>query len=211
VGCPLPGFGSPTRRLQSQGGPERCGTESAPTKRPSSGRVNQKARTRDALIAAARELLGRGITPTIERAAAEASVSRTPPIATSPTKRPCWSPPIPPSRNGRCSGRNHHRTRGRASRSWPRTRPAGSSHTSRRCEPCYGSRCRASDPRSSRCTGGCALAGSSWIEEALSPLRDRLGPNGLRRLVYGIAATLGIEAFCSNAPVLLASAVIRLN
>jgi hypothetical protein len=51
----------------------------------------------------------------------------------------------------------------------------------------------------------------SWIEEALSPLRDRLGPNGLRRLVYGIAATLGIEAFCSNAPVLLASAVIRLN
>src|SRR5829696_9618231 len=41
------------------------------------GRTNQKARTRDALISAARRLLARGITPTIEAAAAEASIGRT--------------------------------------------------------------------------------------------------------------------------------------
>src|SRR5919199_1818632 len=41
------------------------------------GRTNQKARTRDALIAAARRLLAEGVTPTVEEAAAEASVGRT--------------------------------------------------------------------------------------------------------------------------------------
>jgi AcrR family transcriptional regulator len=41
------------------------------------GRTNQKARTRDALIAAARQLLAEGATPTLEEAAAEASIGRT--------------------------------------------------------------------------------------------------------------------------------------
>src|ERR671911_1316121 len=41
------------------------------------GRTNQKARTRDALIAAARQLLAEGVTPTVEAAASEASVGRT--------------------------------------------------------------------------------------------------------------------------------------
>jgi AcrR family transcriptional regulator len=41
------------------------------------GRTNQKARTRDALIAAARQLLAKGVTPTVEAAATEASVGRT--------------------------------------------------------------------------------------------------------------------------------------
>ena len=34
-----------------------------------------------------------------------------------------------------------------------------------------------------------------WIEEALSPLRGRMSEGELRRLVLGIGATLGIEAF----------------
>jgi AcrR family transcriptional regulator len=41
------------------------------------GRIEQKLRTRNALIDAARALIGRGITPTVEDAAAEASISRT--------------------------------------------------------------------------------------------------------------------------------------
>jgi AcrR family transcriptional regulator len=41
------------------------------------GRVQQKARTREALIRAARTALASGLTPTVEQAAAEASVSRT--------------------------------------------------------------------------------------------------------------------------------------
>ncbi|MEA3019704.1 MAG: hypothetical protein QOI47_1228 [Actinomycetota bacterium] len=42
----------------------------------SGGRSAQKARTRDALIAAARELVAAGVTPTVEDAAAAASISR---------------------------------------------------------------------------------------------------------------------------------------
>src|SRR5918992_4552853 len=41
------------------------------------GRTSQKIRTRDALIAAARRLLAKGVTPTIEEAATEAAIGRT--------------------------------------------------------------------------------------------------------------------------------------
>ena len=41
------------------------------------GRVGQKRRTRDALVAAARELVAQGETPTVEAAAEAASISRT--------------------------------------------------------------------------------------------------------------------------------------
>ena len=41
------------------------------------GRVAQKRRTRDALVAAARELVAQGLTPTVEAAAEAASISRT--------------------------------------------------------------------------------------------------------------------------------------
>jgi AcrR family transcriptional regulator len=41
------------------------------------GRIAQKRRTRDALVAAARELVAEGLTPTVEEAAEEASISRT--------------------------------------------------------------------------------------------------------------------------------------
>src|SRR6266566_2470104 len=34
-----------------------------------------------------------------------------------------------------------------------------------------------------------------WIEDALAPLRGRLPAEELERLIYGIGATLGIEAF----------------
>jgi AcrR family transcriptional regulator len=43
----------------------------------SNGRTDQKRRTRDALIAAARELVNKGESPTVEAAAAAASISRT--------------------------------------------------------------------------------------------------------------------------------------
>src|SRR5829696_6293436 len=41
------------------------------------GRTEQKGRTRKLLVAATRELLAQGITPTVEQAAAAASISRT--------------------------------------------------------------------------------------------------------------------------------------
>jgi len=50
-----------------------------PRKKPyeATGRTHQKHRTRDALIAAARELVAKGFTPTVEEAAAAAEISRT--------------------------------------------------------------------------------------------------------------------------------------
>jgi AcrR family transcriptional regulator len=50
--------------------PEAVGYESV-------GRTQQKSRTRAALLASARALIARGTTPTVEDAAADASVSRT--------------------------------------------------------------------------------------------------------------------------------------
>ena len=41
------------------------------------GRTRQKERTRNALIAAARNLVAQGVTPTVEEAATAASISRT--------------------------------------------------------------------------------------------------------------------------------------
>jgi len=69
----------------------------------------------------------------------------------------------------------------------------------------------------------------AWVEDALSPLRGRMPERELRRLVYGIGATIGIEAFVwltdmgglsreeaaevmrSNARTLLRSALERLE
>ena len=41
------------------------------------GRREQKGRTREALVAATRELMASGVTPTVEEAAATARISRT--------------------------------------------------------------------------------------------------------------------------------------
>jgi AcrR family transcriptional regulator len=51
------------------------------------GRVDQKRRTRDALIAAARQLVTDGATPTVEAAAAAASISRATAYRYFPNKR----------------------------------------------------------------------------------------------------------------------------
>src|SRR5258708_15750682 len=51
------------------------------------GRSAQKARTRDALVAAARDLVTAGVTPTVEDASAAASISRTTAYRYFPNKR----------------------------------------------------------------------------------------------------------------------------
>src|ERR1700730_5257379 len=52
-----------------------------------SGRRDQKRRTRDALIAAARQLIANGVTPTVDGAAEAASISRTTAYRYFPTQR----------------------------------------------------------------------------------------------------------------------------
>ena len=51
------------------------------------GRSAQKRRTRDALVAAARDMVATGVTPTVDEAAAVASISRTTSISMSQAVR----------------------------------------------------------------------------------------------------------------------------
>lgn len=57
------------------------------TRYEASGRIAQKARTRDALIAATRQLVAAGVAPTVEDAARAASISRTTAYRYFPNKR----------------------------------------------------------------------------------------------------------------------------
>ena len=85
------------------------------------GRTNQKARTRDALIAAARQLLARGVTPTVEAAATEASVGRTTAYRYFPNSRTLLAATFPEiEMTPPCLERMRQRTRWHGSRAWPR-------------------------------------------------------------------------------------------
>lgn len=186
------------------------------------GRVNQKARTRDALIAAARELLSQGITPTVERAAAEAAVSRTTAYRYFPNQ---WALIV--------AAYPHIEERSLLGPEPPKDLVARleivADDQTRRILT-YESEMRAVlrlslegvRPPEVPMHRGLRI---SWIEDALAPLRGQMPEDKLRRLVYGIGATLGIEAFvwltdiarlsreqavaimCSNALGLLQSAI----
>ena len=180
------------------------------------GRVNQKLRTREALIAATRELLAEGISPTMEAAAARAAVSRTTAyryfpstrallVATYPhIDRPSLlgdDPPADPAARLAAVADDHLR---RILTFEPEQRTVLRLSLEARARP---------DGPALPMHRGMRVA---WIEDALAPLRDELAPEDLRRLVLGIGATLGIEAFVwltdiAGLPREEAAAVIRAN
>ena len=157
------------------------------------GRTKQKARTRAALIQAAREVLSAGVTPTVEQAADAAGVSRTTAYRYFPNQRalivatfpeiatasllPEAPPEDPQARldavvDALTRQLVEHEAELRA-------------HLRLSLEPANGE--RAELPfRSGRAIG--------WIEEALAPLRGRLSEHELRRLVLAIRSAVGIEA-----------------
>jgi AcrR family transcriptional regulator len=192
------------------------------------GRTNQKVRTRDALIAAARHLLAEGVTPTIEEAAAEASVGRTTAYRYFPNSRALLAATFPEIEMDSLLGAD------------PPEDPLAlleivAESLTRRIiehEPEYRTQLRLAlegEP-----AGGESLPlrvgrRIEWVEEALAPLRGRMPERELRRLIYGIGATIGIEALVwltdmgrlsreeaaevmrSNARTLLLSALERLE
>jgi AcrR family transcriptional regulator len=158
----------------------------------STGRVNQKARTREALIAATRELLGQGVLPTMEGAAAAAAVSRTTAyryfsslreliIAAYPhvEQRSLLGPDPPADPVARLTivAENHTR-RILANEAQMRSVLRLSLEGIRPPELPMHQGLR-----------------TAWIEDALAPLRGEMPQEELHRLVHGIGATLGIEAF----------------
>ena len=157
------------------------------------GRTNQKARTRDALISAARQLLARGVTPTVEEAAAEASISRTTAYRYFPNSRVLLAATFPETEMRSLLGADLPED------PLARLEIVAESLTQRivEYEPEYRAQLRLAlegEP-----PGGESLPlrvgrRIEWIKDALSPLRGRLPEGELRRLVYGIGSTLGIEA-----------------
>jgi AcrR family transcriptional regulator len=156
------------------------------------GRTNQKARTRDALVAAARELLAQGVTPTVEQAADQANISRTTAYRYFRNRRALLvaaypeiearslldddAPEDPSSRlelvmENLTQQLLHHEPELRAALrlSLELPRPDSEALSLRQ---------------------GRALA---WIEDALAPLRGPLPGEEVHRLALAIRATLGIE------------------
>jgi AcrR family transcriptional regulator len=157
------------------------------------GRAAQKARTRTTLVAATRDLIARGVTPTVEDAAAAASVSRATAYRYFPNARalllaahpevgttsmlPDDAPDDPAARLDAVV-RNF-------TAMIVDTEPQQRTMLRLSLEATDAER-DALPLRQGRAIG--------WIAEALDGLRDELSPAELDQLVLAIRATIGIEA-----------------
>jgi AcrR family transcriptional regulator len=158
-----------------------------------SGRRHQKARTRDALVAAARALLAQGTTPTVEEAAAAAAVSRTTAYRYFPNQRALVGaahpqidrasllPDDPPADPARRLDLVLEET-GRILLEW---------------EPQLRASLRLSLEPGADPTGPVLRRGRviGWVSDALAPLAASHPGIDVRRLAVAIRAATGIEAF----------------
>lgn len=157
------------------------------------GRANQKARTRDALVTAARRLLAKGVMPTVEEAAVEAAVGRTTAYRYFPNGRALVAATYPEI--------EMHSLLGVDSPEDPLARLEVVAESLTRQilehEPELRAQLRLAlegEPAGSDSLPLRRCRRIRWVEDALSPLRERIPEGELRRLVLGICATLGIEA-----------------
>ena len=157
------------------------------------GRTNQKTRTRDALIAAARRLLAIGVTPTLEAAAAEAAIGRTTAYRYFPNTRALLAATIPEIEMDSLLGEDPPED------PLARLEIVAESLTRRiiEHEPEYRTQLRLALEGEPTGSEGLPLRRGrrvEWVDDALAPLRGRIPEPELHRLVYGIGATIGIEA-----------------
>jgi AcrR family transcriptional regulator len=157
------------------------------------GRTHQKARTRHALIKAARELLGRGMTPTVEQAADAARVSRTTAYRYFPDQRALITATFPevlatsllPDPAPEDPAARLEAVVDALTRLVVGHEPELRAQLRLSLEPNGNER-----PELSFRTGKAIV----WIEEALGPLITRIPERELRRLVLAIRSAVGIEA-----------------
>jgi AcrR family transcriptional regulator len=155
------------------------------------GRTRQKARTRAALLDAARELLAAGGTPKVEDAAEAAGISRATAYRYFPNQRALLVAAHPEIEATSLLGEDPpadpqqrlDRTIGELIRLTIDTEPELRTTLRLSLEP--------GPEEELLLRKGRAIG---WIEEALAPLRDRLPPSTLRRLVLAIRTVCGIEA-----------------
>lgn len=156
------------------------------------GRRDQKARTRQALVDAAREFIARGVTPTVEQAAATASISRTTAYRYFASQRALLVAAHPFIETRSLLGDDAPTD--------PEARLDAVVEAHLRqtveMEPQFRTMLRLSlEPDADRdpllLRKGRAIA---WIEDALAPLRSTMPEADVRRLALAIRAVAGIEA-----------------
>lgn len=154
------------------------------------GRVSQKSRTRNALVAAAQALLADGITPTIEQAASAASVSR-------PTAYRYF-----PNQQALLLAAHPELSMRSLLPDAPPTDPlerldllsAGLVQLLLQHEAALRAMLRISlEERTNTHEPLRTGRRITWVDDALSPLKKKLKPQRYRKLVLSIAANLGIE------------------
>ena len=156
------------------------------------GRRDQKARTRGALVAVARELLASGETPTVEQAAERASISRTTAYRYFPNQRALLvatfpeiatssllADPPPAEPLARLEA-----VVGSLIEQLVEHEPELRAQLRVSLEP------HREKPHLALRTGKAI----GWIEEALAPLRGRMPEPDVRRLVLAVRCAVGIEA-----------------
>ena len=157
------------------------------------GRTQQKARTRKALIDAARQLLAEGVTPTVERTADRAEVSRATAFRYFANQRALLVATYPQLEETSLLGS--------AAEEDPIVRLEAVTEELARQILDYEQELRTHlrlslEPATTQSEGLPLRQGRAigWIDNALRPLNDRIPPRDLRRLVLAIRATLGIES-----------------
>jgi AcrR family transcriptional regulator len=157
----------------------------------SGGRTNQKHRTKAALIAAARDLVARGQTPTVEDAAAAAAISRTTAYRYFPTQGALLAAAHPETQTTSLLPANPPEDPRRRLRLVVRAYTRILLDTERQQRAML--RLSLDDDRRGELPlrQGRAIG---WLEDALSPLRARLGAAAVHRLALAIRSATGIEA-----------------
>jgi AcrR family transcriptional regulator len=157
------------------------------------GRVRQKARTRDALVAATRKLLRDGMTPSVERAADAAAVSRTTAYRYFPTQHALLAATFPQLEADSLLGA--------APPADARDRIALFAQRMTELILANEAEMRAMlrlslDPKVSLHEVALRQGRrTTWVADALAPLRPTLAKARFEQLTLAIAAAAGIESF----------------
>jgi AcrR family transcriptional regulator len=157
------------------------------------GRTQQKQRTRDALVAAARQLVASGETPTVEQAASAAGISRTTAYRYFPNHRALLLAAHPET--GAQSLLPADPPKDPAARLAAVveafTRLIVDTESQQRTMLRLSLEATPADRAALPLRQGRAIA---WIHEALAPLDDQLSEQAMHQLVLAIRSAIGIEA-----------------
>jgi AcrR family transcriptional regulator len=158
-----------------------------------SGRRAQKARTRTALIVAARELIAAGVTPTVEEVASRASISRATAYRYFPNRHELLVAAHPEVEAPSLLGEDPPAD--------PEARLDAVVTALARifldAEESYRAMLRLSLEPDAADRGELSLRKGRrfiWLEDALAPVRNRLGEREFAQLVNALSTVVGIEA-----------------